>query len=301
MTTVDASFVLAESAKVLMQQLIEDEFRRTGQRPTEAEIMNVALEALRISRLGDSRRTAVVAALLAFGNELAPGETLSDDPAANQLVMDDGFAFLVGVIFDQGISFRRAWAAPFELKKRLGHLDPARIAGEPELVAAAISHPPSLHRFVNNVSRWVVSASRRVVEQYAGRADAIWDGSPTATEVQRRLDEFDGIAQKKAAMAVELLERVKKVPISDMQGSDVAYDRHVRRVFLRTGLALYDDPDHIVAMARQLNVDRPGAIDFPTWRVGVDWCHPGVPDCTNCRLRDPCPKLVDRAASVKGG
>jgi endonuclease III len=205
------------------------------------------------------------------------------------------------VIFDQGIAFQRAWAAPYELRKRLGHLDPARIAAEPEQVAEAIRQAPSLHRFVNNLSRWVVAAARRVMEQYGGRADTIWEGSPTASELQRRLDEFDGIAQKKAAMAVEILERVRKVSITQMHGSDVAYDRHIRRVFLRTGLALYDDADHIIAVARQLNAERPGAIDFPAWRVGVDWCHPGVPDCPNCRLREPCPKLVDRAVSVRGG
>ncbi len=300
-SSADSPLVLDATNRALLDQLQDDEFRRTGQRPPAATILNAALEAFQISRLGDTRRTAVVAALLAFGKELAVGETLSENPSANQLVMEDGFAFLLGVIFDQGISFRRAWTAPYELQKRLGHLDPARMVTEPQQVTAAIRQAPSLHRFVNNMSRWVVSAAHRVVEQYGGRAEAIWEGSPTAAELQRRFDEFDGIAQKKAAMAVELLERVKKAPISQMQGSDVAYDRHVRRVFLRTGLALYDDADHIVAMARQLNVERPGAIDFPAWQVGVDWCHPGVPDCANCRLREPCPKLVDRAAGVKGG
>jgi len=264
-------------------------------------MLHAALEALHVSRLGDTRRAAVVEALLAFGREIAMGETLSDNPRANQLVMEDGFAFLLAVIFDQGIAYQRAWAAPYELKRRLGHLDPVRMESEPEQVAAAIRQAPSLHRFVNNLSQWVVSAARRVTKQYGGRADAIWEGSPTAAELQRRFDEFDGIAQKKAAMAVEILERARKVSITQMQGSDVAYDRHIRRVFLRTGLALYDDADHIVAVARELNAERPGAIDFPAWRVGVDWCHPGVPDCPNCRLREPCPKLVDRAASVRGG
>jgi hypothetical protein len=39
---------------------------------------------------------------------------------------------------------------------------------------------------------------------------------------------------------------------------DIAYDIHVRRVFLRTGLAQWDDLDHmLVAIAREANPDRP--------------------------------------------
>ena len=55
--------------------------------------------------------------------------------------------------------------------------------------------------------------------------------------LHNRLDAFDGIGQKKAAMAVEILERDLRVSIKDLQGSDIAYDVHLRRVFLRTGLA----------------------------------------------------------------
>jgi len=63
-------------------------------------------------------------------------------------------------------------------------------------------------------------------------------------------------------MAVEILERDLGVPISDLAGSDVAYDIHVRRVFLRTGLADADDVGQMVANARLLNPDRPGSLDL---------------------------------------
>jgi hypothetical protein len=38
-------------------------------------------------------------------------------------------------------------------------------------------------------------------------------------------------------MAVEILARDLGIPLREMSGSDVAYDVHLRRVFLRTGLA----------------------------------------------------------------
>jgi len=43
-------------------------------------------------------------------------------------------------------------------------------------------------------------------------------------------DAFSGIGQKKAAMAVEILERDLGVTIRELKGSDIAYDVHVRRV-----------------------------------------------------------------------
>ena len=79
----------------------------------------------------------------------------------------------------------------------------------------------------------------------------IWNDRPSAAELRRRFDAFPGIGQKKAAMAVEILERDLHVPLSDLAGSDIAYDVHVRRVFLRAGLAQRDDVTEMVAIARK--------------------------------------------------
>jgi uncharacterized HhH-GPD family protein len=286
--------------QLLIQELQEEEQRRSGDRPDPLTVIRKSLQAMLANRLTDAQREAIVAALLRFGKTVSAGETLSTDPAANKLLMENGFAFLLGLIFDQNIDSERAWAAPYKLRKRLGHLDPTRIAANPQAVIKAVKERPSLHRFVNQISRYVVSAAGRVLQQYDGRAEAIWEGSPTAEDLRERFDGFLGIAQKKAAIAVEILERVLRVSVIRMEGSDVGYDVHIRRVFLRTGLALYDEPSHIIAVARQLNSDRPGAIDFPAWRVGKSWCRSGVPDCPGCPLREPCPKLIDRAAMVRG-
>lgn len=80
-------------------------------------------------------------------------------------------------------------------------------------------------------------------------------------------------------MAVEILERDLGVTIRELKGSDIAYDVHVRRVLLRIGLAERDDLDHMLEVTRAANPERPGAIDFPAWRIGRAWCQPGIPDC----------------------
>jgi len=251
-------------------------------------------------------RTALVASMLSFGTKAkaeldTAGEPFfTENPAANRFVIENPFAFLLAVIFDQGIVAERAWAAPYELQRRLGHLDPVRIAAEPDSVAAAIQQPPTLQRFINTLPGWVVAAARRVISHYGSDAGRIWADEPSAGQLERRFDEFQGIGQKKAAMAVEMLERDLRVKIKDLQQTDIAFDVHIRRVMLRTGLAERDDRDHMIEEARQANPARPGAIDFPMWLVGRRWCRPGVPLCPDCPLFDVCPRLVDRAADVRG-
>lgn len=254
----------------------------------------------------DLDRSAIVGALLQLAEQEKAQLNESGDPfftpneLANRFLLENPLAFLLAVIFDQGILAERAWAAPYELSRRLGHLDPHRLAHDIPAIAKAVATPPMLQRFVNTIPPWIASAARRVIDDYGGDAGRIWGDEPTAEELDRRLRAFDGIGQKKAAMAVEMLERDLKVPIKGLHGTDIAYDVHVRRVFLRTGLAERDDPEHMIAQGRLLNPTRPGAIDFPMWLVGRRWCRPGVPSCPDCALFAVCPRLVDRAAGVTG-
>jgi len=248
--------------------------------------------------------SAVVRALLDYGQAQAPAVvgqvTFTPHPEANALIVDNPFALLLAVIFDQGIPAERAWRAPYELMRRLGHLDPARMLADPAGVRAAVAQPPVLHRYRERMPDWLVAAARIVVHDYGGDAARIWNDRPTARQLQQRLDRFPGIGQKKAAMAVEILDRDLGVSIRELEGSDIAYDVHVRRVFLRTGLAEYDDLDHMVDVARRAYPERPGAIDVPAWLIGRQWCHAGFPDCPACVLRDVCPKDIDRANAVRG-
>lgn len=248
---------------------------------------------------------AVAQALLARGATLAAqlknGDiTFTPDPAANALIRDDPFAFLLAVISDMGIRAERAWALPYLLRQRLGYLTPAEIAANPEAVRAAVQQERKLHRFVNTVPAWLVEAAQIVLSRYGGDAAKLWSDISTAIELRRRLEAFPGIGQKKAAMAAEILTRDLGTPLRDMSGGDIAYDVHVRRVFLRTGLAERDDVNHMVAVARALNPDRPGALDLPAWDIGRRWCRPVNPDCPTCPLNRVCPRLIDKGSSVRG-
>lgn len=196
----------------------------------------------------------------------------------------------MGVLFDQGVTAEQAWAAPYRLFQRLGHLDASLIAKmDPTEMSDVIARPPALHRFVNQMGRYIVLSWRHLVDHYAGDSRNIWSDCPTAKVLDARLREFHGISQKKAAMAVALLTKSFMIPVQDMDQVDVAYDVHVRRVFLRTGLVENDSMQEVLTAARNLSPEFPGALDLPTWAIGRQWCRPQQPLCETCPLGSLCP------------
>jgi len=238
----------------------------------------------------------VKAQLVAYGRELERleaaqvGGSFTGDEQADRLLTTDPNAFLLGVLFTQGIPAERAWSGPYLLRQRLGHLDPARLAAEPERVRAAVQAPPMLHRFKNTLPAWISSAGARIVAEYGGDASRIWEPGTHVLEVTERLAAFDGIGRKKSAMTVGILERYFGARLAGRECGQVAYDVHVRRVFLRAGLIEHDSIDEVEAAARGLCPESPFTVDLATWLIGRETCRPRAPRCDACRLGGVCPR-----------
>ncbi len=234
--------------------------------------------------------------LLAYGRELERagaaqvGGSFSGDPAADALIESVPEAFLLGIIFTQGIPAERAWKGPWLLRERLGHLDLERLVDDPEAVVDAVQRSPMLHRFKNTVPRWISSAARRLLKEYEGDATAIWPSGSHVLDVTERLSAFDGIGRKKAVMAVEILTRRFGVELAGRDCGQVAYDVQVRRVFLRSGLVERDTLGEIEAAARRTCPEAPGTLDLAAWLVGRETCRPRSPRCEECRLGGVCPR-----------
>ena len=240
----------------------------------------------------------VAVELLAYGHELEAegaaqvGGSFSGSDAADDLLRSDDNAFLLGVLFTQGIPAERAWAGPWLLRERLGHLDLVRLASEPAAVRAAFQQPPMLHRFKETLPRWICSAAERLLRDYEGDAARIWTPGTHVLDVVERLGEFDGIGRKKAVMATEILVRHLGAELEGRECGQVAYDVQVRRVFLRTGLVELDSREAIEAAAASICPDAPGTLDLPAWLVGRTTCRPRRPLCEECRLVATCPRRV---------
>ena len=74
----------------------------------------------------------VVEALVRYGRRLDGGSyTGKPRSAAEQLILKNKNAWLMGVIFDQSQDYKRAWKAPYYLHKRLGHFNMERLGKMP--------------------------------------------------------------------------------------------------------------------------------------------------------------------------
>jgi len=238
--------------------------------------------------------------LVAYGRELEAlgaaqvGGSFTGDLGADALLETSPNAFLIGVLFTQGIPAERAWAGPAGLLSRLGTLDPRYLGEHESEVATALQQPPMLHRFKHTLPAWISAAGRRLCELYDGDAANIWPAGDHVIDVTERLGSFAGIGRKKAVMATEILVRHFGIELRGRECGQVAYDVQVRRVFLRAGLVNEDSVEAVEAAARTACPEAPGTLDLATWLVGRNWCRPSVPLCESCRLGGVCPRLVDR-------
>jgi uncharacterized HhH-GPD family protein len=76
---------------------------------------------------------------------------------------------------------------------------------EPEAFSALVATPPAVHRFPGSMAKRLQDLCRALVEQYDGRAEAVWEGVEDGTELLRRLEALPGFGKQKARIFVALL------------------------------------------------------------------------------------------------
>ncbi len=132
---------------------------------------------------------------------------ITGDPAADQLLSDDAFALLTGMLLDQQVPMETAFAGPLKIRERLGTIDPAAIAEhDPEAFAELFAQRPSVHRFPGSMAGRVQALAAAVRDDWGGDASAIWtQGDPDGAEVLRRLKQLPGFGEQKAKIFLALL------------------------------------------------------------------------------------------------
>jgi uncharacterized HhH-GPD family protein len=117
---------------------------------------------------------------------------------ADELIARDPLALLIGFVLDQQVSMQKAFSSPLDLKRRLGSLDAAEIAGmDPAELEQVFRQKPALHRFPGNMARRVQELCRAVVSEYDGRAEAVWEDAADGDELRRRLASLPGFGDMK--------------------------------------------------------------------------------------------------------
>lgn len=131
--------------------------------------------------------------------------TESDD--ANRLLATDGLALLIGMLLDQQFPMERAFYGPQLLKERLGEdLDESRIADwDPEELETLFKGPPAIHRYPASMAQRTQALCRKIVDDYEGRAENIWETAEDGGNLLERLVALPGFGVGKARIFVGVL------------------------------------------------------------------------------------------------
>ena len=133
---------------------------------------------------------------------------ITGDDTADQVLTDDPFALLVGMMLDQQYPMEHAFRGPAKVLDRFGTLDPARIAAaDPEEFTALCSTPPAIHRFPGSMAARLQELARLVVEQYDGQTERLWTEATDGKDLMKRVQALPGFGAQKAKIFVALLAK----------------------------------------------------------------------------------------------
>ncbi|TIC85420.1 HhH-GPD-type base excision DNA repair protein [Nocardioides sp. GY 10127] len=131
---------------------------------------------------------------------------ITGDAAADQLLTDDPFALLIGMMLDQQYPMEHAFRGPAKVADRMGSLDPRAIAdADPEEFSALCAQQPAIHRFPGSMATRMQEVARIVVDEYEGHAERIWTEAKDGRDFLKRMQALPGFGKQKAQIFVALV------------------------------------------------------------------------------------------------
>lgn len=134
---------------------------------------------------------------------------VTGDPEADQLLVEDPLALMIGMLLDQQVPMEWAFVAPYRLRERLGgRLDAEAIAAmEPEKLEELFKQQPALHRFPGSMAKRTHALCQYLVDYHGGDASAVWTGVTTGKELLARVRALPGYGAEKAKIFTALLAK----------------------------------------------------------------------------------------------
>jgi uncharacterized HhH-GPD family protein len=133
---------------------------------------------------------------------------IAQDPHADEVLTNDPFALLAGMLLDQQFPMERAFAGPAKVLDRFGTLDPATIAdADPEAFADLCATPPAIHRYGRSMAGRLQSLAKVVADEYEGDASRIWTEARTGEALFARIRALPGFGDQKAKIFTALLAK----------------------------------------------------------------------------------------------
>jgi len=135
------------------------------------------------------------------------GFQIANEPAADQVLDEQPFAVVVGMMLDQQYGMEHAFRGGYKVLSRFGTLDPAAIAAaDPDEFKAMASTPPAIHRFPGSMAARLQELAALVESRYDGdvtryekrlvlvRPDqyVVWDGNEAPVDAMSMLRTITG-------------------------------------------------------------------------------------------------------------
>jgi uncharacterized HhH-GPD family protein len=131
---------------------------------------------------------------------------IAQDEAADEVLSNDPFALLVGMLLDQQYPMEHAFRGPWKILDRFGTLAPGAIAAaEADAFADLCATPPAIHRYGRSMAGRVQQLATVVLDQYDGRAETIWTDAKDARDLLDRLKALPGFGDQKARIFAALV------------------------------------------------------------------------------------------------
>jgi len=233
----------------------------------------------------------VTSVLFSIANLISAQEYFpARSPEASRLIVSDPFAFLIACCLDRGTKAEIIWSIPYDLKTKLGHLDPAKISKmAPADIRTLLESLPHHPRYMNDAPKTILDLTEIVLKECGGCASKVWEGR-SAFEVQRKLMSIHGVGPGIANMTTLLIEKAfpYRFMEEDRRRMDIKPDVHTMRVLYRLGASRAKTEQEAIEAARSLNPACPGDLDGPLWYVGRTWCYASKPGCLDCPLFGSC-------------
>ena len=132
----------------------------------------------------------------------------TDNPEADALLEREPLALLIGLVLDQQVKMEKAFSGPYELQKRVGHLDAKKIAAmDPAELDRAFRERPALHRFPGSMAKRVQEMCATVAGKYGGDAGRVWRDATTGKELAANLKGLPGFGEMKVKITVAVLAK----------------------------------------------------------------------------------------------
>jgi uncharacterized HhH-GPD family protein len=137
----------------------------------------------------------------------------TDSAEANELLVREPMALLIGFALDQQVTVQKAFSGPLVLQERLGTLDAGAIAGAD--LDPIFRERPAIHRFPGSMAKRVRDLTDHIQRTYDGDAARVWTDARTPEELRANLEALPGFGEMKVKSLAAVLARRFGVEVAE--------------------------------------------------------------------------------------